>query len=479
MTAKSATPKTVLKLLVGAAVTSGLLVWFSVSAHACGGFFCQNQPVDQIAERIVFTVNDDGTISSLIEIAYQGAAEDFSWILPIPEPISADDVAVPDDGDLVFDELHRLTDVSFVTPRGTECTQVFFEEAAMEDADIMSNAGVEVFASGEVGPFGFDVIGADDPTALISWLTDNNYVVESSMEPLINVYVEEEFSFIAMRLLDGETAESIQPVEITYAGTQPMIPIRLTAVAAFPEMPIYTWIFADEQAVPENYAHFEIRTEELTFTPFGANNYQPLVQLRADAVGGRGFITEFAGPADGVPFGHPYLVERAGEQPYLTRLFTYLDPEEMLVDPVFGFDANAVDVSQVRDASQLTGLYDCERFEAARQDFDGSQAIDPLLVNAQLRTGEFTGYDDPTLYLDPVAAQVVVEEPGADPTPVAIDDEPQADPDSDEVAQENLTPEGGDQNISDTGLLLVAVFAAIAGIAIGGVFYLLGRQSRS
>ena len=62
---------------------------------------------------------------------------------------------------------------------------------------------------------------------------------------------------------------------------------------------------------------------------------------------------------------------------------------------------------------------------------------------------------------------------------MCIRDRPQADPDSDEVAQENLTPEGGDQNISDTGLLLVAVFAAIAGIAIGGVFYLLGRQSRS
>ena len=56
-------------------------------ALACGGFFCQNSPIDQNAERIIFTQNRDGTISAYIQIQYTGSAPDFSWILPIPEPI--------------------------------------------------------------------------------------------------------------------------------------------------------------------------------------------------------------------------------------------------------------------------------------------------------------------------------------------------------------------------------------------------------
>ena len=71
-----------------------------------------------------------------------------------------------------------------------------------------------------------------------------------------------------------------------------MIPLRLTAVAALPDMPVFTWIYADEQAVPTNYAHMEIETAEITFSPFGADNYRRLVAQRADATDGRAFITE-------------------------------------------------------------------------------------------------------------------------------------------------------------------------------------------
>ncbi len=42
------------------------------SAQACGGFFCQNSPIDQNAERIIFTQNHDGTVSAYIQIHTRG-----------------------------------------------------------------------------------------------------------------------------------------------------------------------------------------------------------------------------------------------------------------------------------------------------------------------------------------------------------------------------------------------------------------------
>lgn len=331
---------------------------------ACGGFFCQNSPVDQAAERIVFTVNDNGTVTSLIEIQYTGSAPDFSWILPIPEEIAAADVAVPEDGDTVFAELHQMTDVRIIAPEEPRCARDFDLRSGLA-SPVMDSAegGVEVLASGEVGPFGFDVITSTDPDALITWLRDNSYRVEPEMEPLIDVYVEEEFVFIAMRLLEGETSDSIKPIEITYSGQKPMIPLRLTAVAANNNMPIYLWIYGNEQAVPENYAHMEIATEEITFSDFGGNDYQLLLNQRADALGGRAFITEFAAPASTLQFDHPYLRNVGRQSKYLTRLATTISPDEMTVDPIFSFEQRP-DVSNVRDASDLTGLYDCERENA-------------------------------------------------------------------------------------------------------------------
>lgn len=53
-------------------------------ALACGGFFCTSVPIDQSAERIIFTINDDNTITAIVGINYVGAAEDFSWVVPVP-----------------------------------------------------------------------------------------------------------------------------------------------------------------------------------------------------------------------------------------------------------------------------------------------------------------------------------------------------------------------------------------------------------
>lgn len=169
----------------------------SAQASACGGFFCQNSPVDQVAERILFTINPDETVTSLIEISYVGSAEDFSWILPIPEAIASEDLAVPDGGADVFTELHQLTDVQFIGP-DHECMSISAKFSDVSAEMSLADGGVEVFASGEVGPFGFDVIGAEDPQALVTWLRDNNYRVTPEMEPLIDIYVEEKFAFVAM-----------------------------------------------------------------------------------------------------------------------------------------------------------------------------------------------------------------------------------------------------------------------------------------
>lgn len=372
-------------------VIGAVIVAWSGMAAACGGFFCQNDPVDQTGERIVFTANGDDTITTLIEILYQGAAEDFSWILPIPAAIDADDLEVPEDGQAVFDELHQLTDVQLVPPELPRCAQeVLGQDVAADAAEPADDGGVEIFASGEVGPFGFDVIGSADPNALIDWLRDSNYRVTPDMEPLINIYVEQEMAFIAMRLLDGETADSIAPIEITYPGTEPMIPLQLTAVAAQPNMAIWVWLFGEHRAVPTNFAEMEIATEEITFFPFGGNDYTFLVQQRANALEGQAFITEFAQETNPADFDHPWLTEQSEAAPYLTRLNTFIDPEEMTADPTFGFDETLGDVSNVRDARGLEGLYSCERdgdgggFFASIFGSGDGDAIDPTSGSGQV-----------------------------------------------------------------------------------------------
>ncbi len=458
--------------ILGAACT--LVIAWSGAAAACGGFFCQNDPVDQTGERIVYTVNDDETITTLIEIQYQGEAADFSWILPIPEAITADDLAVPDDGQAVFDELHQLTDVQFIAPELPQCAQDDLATAAVAES-FESESDVEIFASGEVGPFGFDVIGSENPTALIDWLRDTNYQVTPEMEPLINIYVEQQFAFVAMRLLDGETSDSIQPIEITYGGTEPMIPLQLTAVAAQPNMPIWVWIFGEHRAVPLNFAEMEIATEEITFFPFGGQDYQFLVQERANALDGHAFITEYAQPVTPSTFTHPWLAGEAEAAPYLTRLNTYIDPEEMTADPTFGFDETLGDVSNIRDATGLDGLYSCER------DGGGGGLIESIFGGG---AGDAI---DPTNE----TGQVVAFTPGAESDTAAVSqpEEPDAQDSQDTDAQgsQDTDAQGSQDTVAapvideDSGSsgLLIGLAIALAALALVLSGYFTGRRRSS
>lgn len=329
-----------------------LLLSSAGSTFACGGLFCQNVPVSQQGERIIFTMNGDGTITAYVQINYVGEAPDFSWVVPVPSVPEVDVAEMA-----TFDELDRLTQPVIFAPPIPDCAAIVMPMSASAEMDsVAEDGGVEVLASGTAGPFAFDVVDSDDPFALIDWLRDNDYQVTEEMEPLIQVYNEEGMPFLAMKLQPEAGVQDIQPVAMTYESEQPMIPIRLTAVAAQPDMNILTWIFADEQAFPENYEAIEIANEDLrgTFMTFSGTNYLQLVDAAVDEEEGLAMITEYAQPTNELlqmQITDPLLQELSQEYGYVTRLLGRMSPEEMTLDPVFGFDGQMEHVSNIRDLS--------------------------------------------------------------------------------------------------------------------------------
>jgi hypothetical protein len=326
------------------------------TASACGGLFCQNVPVNQNAERIIFTMNDDGTITAYVQINYTGDAPNFSWIVPVPSVPEMDVAEMAS-----FNELDLLTSPVIIPPPTPACA--FPEGRLMMSMDstgampeLALSDSVVVLASGTTGPYQYDVITSPDSNEIYAWLRENDYQVTPEMGPLFRLYTDEGMVFLAMKLQPEAGVQDIQPIKMTYESDAPMIPIRLTAVAANPDMSILTWIFADEQAYPANYEHIEIANDELrALSSFGGNNYMPLLDARVDAYQGLAMMTEYAQPTTAIAgsFVDPLLVQLSQENRYLTRLIGRMSPEEMTVDPVFMFNGQLDNVSNVRDLSGM------------------------------------------------------------------------------------------------------------------------------
>jgi hypothetical protein len=303
------TSRGVSKFIAAAAAAAALGLGAS-PADACGGFFCsQSQPVNQAAERIIFSQNGDGTVTAVIQILYEGPSENFSWLLPISTVPEGDDIAVA--SDLAFARLQAATNPAYNLNTRVEgqCRQAAnspssanaggLQAAPPASFDRDEASGVTVAASGVVGAFEWTALELDpmlsDPAAsAIEWLTTNGYDVTPGADGLLRPYLAEGMYLLALRLTKGSNTGSIRPIVLTYDAELPMIPIKLTAVAANDDMGVMTWLLSEARAVPMNYYALELNEARINWFN-AASNYDQVVTAAADDAGGQGFVTEFAG----------------------------------------------------------------------------------------------------------------------------------------------------------------------------------------
>ena len=346
-------------------------------ADACGGLFCASQgsiPVDQTAERILFEVNDDGSVTATVEITYAGDPAAFSWIVPVPEQPTDMGVASP--------SLLRLLDqatVPSIIPPPFTCSADFDSGEGEGEGEAAPTApeddGVEVVELPNVGPYGdIVVVSSDDPEALADWLNENGYLVTDAMQPAIAAYVAEGQKFLALKLQPDVAVDEIVPVRFTCPGVGPHIPIRLTALASLPEMSIVAFVAGGGRYRPTNYRDFVVDPALVRWdVATNRYNYAALVSFLVDQEGGQAFAVERAMPSgafraavDATFLGTADEGEARAElnglfdrRSYVTRLYTRMNPEEMTEDPVFALDAAAADVSGTLDLSSQPAVDVC------------------------------------------------------------------------------------------------------------------------
>ena len=353
-------------------------------AHACGGFFCGQKPVDQQAERILFAVNDDGTVDMVVQITYAGDAEDFAWVLPLATVPSVESLDTFPQAALTA--LDANSGPRFQYPDDPGCWDGrAFDAAAGPASEDGDGGGVTVHIRETVGPYDVAVIESTDPAALTTWLRDNGFRVTAPMEPYIRIYTEEGMKFLALRLQPGGDVNDIAPFKMTLPGQAPSVPIRLTSLAAEPEMGIAVFVLGDMRYGPANWPEVEVDDSRIVWRPDTwpmETNWPSLVAQSVDEAGGRGFVTEYAGSTasylDLLRASTPSdpdqeaailaLLEIMEPHGYMTRLYTRLSAEEMTSDPTFRRTAGG-DVDRTRmlpryvDGRDLCDVYDPETWE--------------------------------------------------------------------------------------------------------------------
>lgn len=276
----------------------GTSMLMATPAYACGGMFCNvATPVDQAAERIVFTFEDNQTVTTEVQISYEGAAPDFAWVVPVPsEP------ELFASNDAMFTILANNTIPSFFPVSdeyGLGSISLGCAEYAMMKMDDGggSSFGVSVVSEGVVGPYDTVVLQASTADMLVNWLQEQGYNLPSTLDTALAPYVASGQYFVALKLADGQDTGDLTPLGMRYHATAASIPIQLTAVAAVQDLPIEVFVLGSARAVPDNYLHVQINEAAIDWYNLG-NNYRDVVARAVDEAGGQAFVTDFSGSTD-------------------------------------------------------------------------------------------------------------------------------------------------------------------------------------
>jgi hypothetical protein len=273
------------------------------TAEACGGFFCnRTDPVDQSGEDILFAVDEESnTTTAHIQIAYQGAADEFAWIVPVtqqPEILLSTD--------RLFQEIDWRTRPNFgleIVERwdcagGSRGYDDMMSPAAASDYNATSTASGTVVVVDEktVGPYETVILQAQSSEGLLDWLQTNGYALPDTLDPVLQPYIAADSYFVALRLSKDTDLGALQPIALRYPGQGVSIPIQLTSVAATPDMRLKVYVVGGSRSVPESYLH--VKLNDLVVDWFSAgSNYEQAITVAADEAGGHAFATDYSGPS--------------------------------------------------------------------------------------------------------------------------------------------------------------------------------------
>jgi MYXO-CTERM domain-containing protein len=301
--------------LLGLLAVVPFLLLDPAPVEACGGTFCDtgptSMPVDQTGENVLFVI-DDTHVEAHIQIQYdpEADADKFAWVIPMQ--------VLPEFSVGSEQLFQNLLAGSVPTYGYNTLTQDCGGEAGGDgdgdpggDGDPTGDGdgdpGPEIIYQDVVGAFEIAVLQGGTIEEVMQWLGDNGYAQDPNAEPILDLYLQEGFLFVALKLAMNTEVAEIHPIVLRYTGDEPCVPLRLTRIAAVEDMDVRVFMLGNARSVPSNYRHVLVNPLKIDWINFAAN-YKEVISLAVDAFAAEGnaFVTEYAGPSGVVSQGGLY-----------------------------------------------------------------------------------------------------------------------------------------------------------------------------
>ena len=314
-----------------------------MTAKPTGPVTVQTQSKQMVASprQEALLIFDGSTVRIVLRTYFRAGPKELAWIIPVPQ--APTDVQAADKN--VFDRLEQQTAPRFSwVERRAKSTGTFGDMAVGGTEGVgedILERGVFVEAAGTAGIFEWTVLGATDADKLIAWLTNNQYAVPDGARPVVDLYVQGGWHWLAVKVrpdVADQKTLAPHPITYTYRDDKLVYPLIISQLSADRRNEIVLYILARKRFVVENWPNTVVSAGLLKREPSSPSgtNYERLVTLQTVKNKGHLFISEYSFDTKAGERREllDFLVSAGVAQAdspltYLTRLRAIMTPESM------------------------------------------------------------------------------------------------------------------------------------------------------
>jgi hypothetical protein len=181
------------------------------------------------------------TETLILQVKYEGLAENFAWIVPLP---ARPEVTAINAYDSPFGE------ISLYTQRRSR----WGYRGRMDKRGGAEKGAVKVLEQKIVGVYEIAVLAAEDAGALTKWLNKNGYAFPEKRKDVLEHYTKKDWVYVAMRIdrkaLKKDEVKKLktgelQPIRFTFKTEEIVYPLKISSINAG-ETKVLLYVLADE-----------------------------------------------------------------------------------------------------------------------------------------------------------------------------------------------------------------------------------------
>jgi hypothetical protein len=241
-----------LQIRASSLLTGAVVMFATASTYADGCFvfrWNKEKDINEPTQKAII-LHDQGREDLVLQVKYEGPAEDFGWVIPVPgQPEVRKGLMEP------FYELSKLTQRQFGD--GSRFRSAGMARGNGEEPE------VKVIEVKTVGAYEVAILSSTNPSALADWLSAHQFNFPKEKQSVLDQYIQRHWFFVAARInpegngfvvkatgaqpskISGVTRQKLasgelHPIIISFPSEKCMFPLAISAVNGKPsEISLY------------------------------------------------------------------------------------------------------------------------------------------------------------------------------------------------------------------------------------------------